>query len=276
MNNDFDLIHTFEEINSEIVDLIAQKIQNSTVAIYYQDINKEHKASQIKPESIATGVLLKTLTSYYLITAAHTFNKNDHKDVYYLYKSRIRIPLIGRLGLYDPKDSKINDLIDVAFIKLEKVTIDLINKTGGIDFLSHKFIKENHNPINSKSYFTLGFPFKKEKGKKSIRQFFSQPYLFNLNPSKLNSYNRPKVNSDLNILMDFHRRKFKDFDTGLKLFAPKYLEGMSGSGLWFVPKFHMNSLEEPEVYLIGVFTEMKYKPDALMFTKIDCITKFLN
>jgi len=272
MKEKIDIVKTLQNDKTKIVDLVAQKIQFSTVAIYYHKLDS---LLSIKPEQIATGVLLKTESNHYLITAAHTFNHYRKEDIC-LYKSQSKIPLVGRLYLFDPIDSQVNDLIDIAVIKLEEFIVDRIYKTDGIEFLSSKFIKQRHSTIPSKSYFTLGFPCKKQIKKKQSKKFSSQPYLIYSHPSISKSYNQPLVNRDLNILIDYHRRKFKQFDEKGRSFAPQYLEGMSGSGLWFIPSFDTNVTKETNVFLIGILIELKGKNNSIMFTKIDCVTEILR
>jgi len=271
MKEKFHLVRTFQDNSTKIVDLAAQRIQSSTVAIYFHKLDSP---LSIKPEQIATGVLLKTESNHYLITAAHTFNQYSKEDIC-LYKSQSKIPLVGRLYLFNTNDSQTNDLVDIAVIKIEDFIVDVINNTEQIDFLSSDFIKQRHTTIPSKSYFTLGFPFKKEIEKRNSKKFFSQPYLIYSHPSKPKAYDQPLVNKELNILLDFHRRKFKVFGEKNRSFAP-HTEGMSGSGLWFIPNFDSNQTKELNVFLVGIFIELKENTNSLMFTKIDCLTEVLR
>ncbi len=271
MQNENDFIKELDAEAIRIVDLLSRRVQESTVAIYYHELEA---ALSIKPELVATGVLIKTATNYYLITAAHTFQNYQKEDIC-IYKKDIKIPLVGRLYLFDINDSQVNDLVDIAIIKLDSFIVERLLEIENIVFLESKLIQQNHKVIPSKSYFTIGFPFKKEKVKLALKRFAPQPYLMYFHPSKIKSYDQPLVDKRYNILMAHNRRKQRSLDTGKRVTAP-HTEGMSGSGLWFIPKFRVENDDKLEVKLIGIFIELKIETNSLMFTRIDCVTEVLR
>ncbi|WP_299432981.1 hypothetical protein [uncultured Aquimarina sp.] len=271
MELEYDKILELTDEAFAIINSAAEKIEKTTIPIYY---HKFQGSLSVKPEQVATGVLLSTEKNNYLITAAHTFVGYPKEDICIL-NSSIKIPIVGKKFYYNPKDNEINDLIDIAVIKLERFIVDILNKAEKFEFLNYQMIQANHNLIFSKSYFTLGFPYNKEKVSKSDYAFTPMRYLLYSHPVKLSSYNQPKVDKRFNILMSHNRRKFRGYGNKGRSFAPK-TEGMSGSGLWFVPRFNLEEPTQQNAFLVGILIELKVKTNSIMYTRIDFVTDILK
>lgn len=224
----YDIVNELDKNSINVINLVYLKIFNSVVSIYF---HKFEKSLSVRPEQVATGVLIKTEDNFYLVTASHTFNDYEKEDIC-LINSIKKIPLVGRLYKYDTNESYENDLIDIAVIRLKKFVVEEINKIKEFSFLDSKLILENHNLVQSKSYFTIGYPYKKEKINVKLKKYGAAPYLLYIHPSNLKKYDQPFVDKGINYLMSYNRRKQISLDSGNRVMAP-YLKGMSGSGLWF-------------------------------------------
>ena len=228
-----------------------KQINRCTIPLCFIDV--EDKTSHL-----GTGVLIRTEKNYYLLSARHVFENDENRlnletiDKVVFCKGYDVYPIIGEFACYPAEEN-----IDIIVCQLENTTKEVLSQF--FEFLPSDLILPSSRLKHTKDYYIVGYPIGKVK---------------RVYPYSENSYERSLYvietaglgDDEFNFNVEYHRRKMKNLDTGLRTTAPK-VKGMSGCGLWY--KFQDN------IYLVGIVHYFNDKKSLISATKIDYATDIL-
>ena len=244
-------ILSLEEHATDVAHNVRRKLEAYSPQLWLARNLKE----PIRFEALGTAVLLKFGSSKFLVTAGHTFGDRKHDA--------------GKIGLafgdhfytlpttswfYDNKGTSTSSKLDLSVCKLDKDLILSIEKK--YRFLDVSDIEQNHNLLLEKRYLLYGYPLG-----------WSQSRGENLPPKpKYFSYlTTPTINNlGEHIHLKFKKEKFDP--------EPR---GMSGSGLWYIPKFENSNIKFP-LKLIGIMISWEALHSRVTATRIDYVMQIIR
>lgn len=247
---------------------LSRAINNSILT--HTPIINLPKPPSAKP--VGCGVYLKTDSARYLISAGHLLTVEDWLKFITPAGGEKMIWLNGVLATtYD----KSCDNFDIDFSVLR--FSPRMNKHFTDDqwiFISPEQILVNHNIDFNGYYFVSGYPISGVK--KNVGEA-----VFNPIPLKLMTQSIPQkryatlgYDQEQFILVEY-RRKLKAFGSKYAQIT-KEIQGISGSGLWYVPNFDDRDKNGiPKYFLVGIMTENHKDKGFLLALKIDFVTEII-
>ncbi len=196
----------------------------------------------------ASGVLVKTNTSKYLLTAAHV-TENIDSGILFIQIGTNKFSIIaGDLLETDLEKSK----IDICIIRLSKVFTKTL--PDSYVFLPISKFRDHKKTIEATQYCVMGYPeksiLKSEIGKGYIAQAFY------LKAAKEKVYNYYDFDKDSFIILEMSG-KGKNIKTGQIEKNDKHLYGLSGCGLWLLMIKKENDSYSIDYRLIGIMSEFR-------------------
>jgi hypothetical protein len=262
---------TKEELNLRTLKLKslrneAEEVLRSTIQFFFDSAKPNQHAA-------GSGILFNIDERYFILTAAHVYSEQHEK--LYIVASGEAISLGGMLYTTPlPKSgSRLYDKIDLAVIEIENVIANKIETE--FKFIKLVDIELGHLVDKQSRYLSVGYPLTKTKriwGKDELK---SQPSALILSPTLKFNYEKFGFSFNTHIAVDFNRKIISE-NNQTPHFSPS-LEGISGSGLWYLPDF-LNKESNYCKKLIGIIIEKVNGPsgNAIIATRIDLITELLR
>lgn len=207
---------------------------------------------------LGTGVLIKTESNYYLLSARHVFendkdvlNKKTVNNIVYC-KDDTAYPIDGDFAFYSADEN-----IDILVCKLTEYTQEVLSQF--FEFMPSYMMIQDSILRCTKDYYIVGYPIGKIKR--------SYPYDNTIKRSLYTIQTAGLESDKFNFHVEFHRDKLTNLQTGLKISTP-HVKGMSGCGLWY--KCQEN------IYLVGIVHYFDNKESIISATKIDYAIDILN
>ncbi len=253
----------------QLTDEIAKKISRFTVQIYeHVQIESKYKTPF---QSIGTGVLLYKNNRHFLVTAGHVIkDRNPFKigfleiDMFYNFR--------GDIFYIDPDKNKISENADIAIWELDSLTVNSLLEF--YDFLSIDKLQLNHASETTNNYLFFGFPWRKTHYNPIKQKLKVIPYKFLTCCSDDKVYSLLKVNPISNLIFECKQRAIIDIKTG-KYKRIGNLEGISGCGIWYLPKLYTSQTEIDDCHLIGIIFKQDLHKNHLIAIKIDFVLLIL-
>lgn len=224
-------------------------------------------------ESCGTGIFLKILDDYFLITVAHVAESLNFE--FYVGLEKHTIFKLGGNLVTNKTNNRDKDKFDICVLKLCSETIENISKT--YNFLNLQEININHDYKNLPLYELVGFPATKSKYNKYKKKLYSKAYRYITTPVlEKNIYKNLKCSTSYNVILNYDRKKVYNYKKKSTQIGPE-LEGISGCGLWYTPVEEITSKEKPKKYLVAIITEWPINDRKyLIATKIDLFTEVIR
>ena len=256
----------FQNIKFNTIRTIADSIIESTIQFFYNNSKNQIILT-------GSGVLFEVDNRYFVFTAAHVFPENRN-DTFFIIPYEA-IYLGGRLyNVSLPKSGNRNDdKIDLAVIELQPEIVTKL-KTE-YKFHSFKDILLGHTIDEYHRYLSVGYPSTKTKKEWNKPIIKTEPFVFNSKPVTNFEYETFGFNFNHHIAIEFNGRVTSE--KSLHTSAAPRLDGISGSGMWYLPNFpEIDKVQTKK--LIGITIEQINKPknQALVVTRIDLVTEFLR
>lgn len=242
-----------------------------TVKLYYSP-EKEYTSMDIDdippPQQIASGVLVRNGSKFFLLTCKHVFDNINVNDVVILasFWFAVRLPIKATFINND------NDSIDLAVVPIKGARISVLKSR--FSFLPSKYLGFNHAFDEDLYYMLYGYINKRTK--RDGREFHSEPFGYLTGIKNFKKIEKLGFDYENNITLEYNRRKqsYLYDDSETRSFGPKDLKGMSGGGIWL-------SVDgsKPDTYdylLVGIMIEERIERGFLIGTKIDIIKKSLD
>jgi hypothetical protein len=217
------------------------------------------------PQLLGSGILLKVLSHWFLITAAHVLDENTYTNFYLLGKA-VDL-MMGKTALLDlegtvhfvntPEAGRKHDRLDLGFVALsDSLAAELATRYS---FLSPEDLDVNEVltmevVVARAPYAFVGYPQSRNKARPG-NKFKPCGAMFSLSPAPLERYSGLDLDSRTHIVANFDRSNIG---------GPEPY-GISGGGVWYVgdhliltgsqrPKLVAVAIEwrEPEKVMVGV------------------------
>lgn len=236
-----------KEADNAVIEQINNKIFKHTIQFL--------KIENGKPKPYGSGVFAKIYDNYFIITASHVasfFEEHPNEELRIKVAKDFFIPVLGEVK-YSIIDKKEN--IDLAYIKLDKQTIDHLSKIY-IPITIEKF-RDHNNLINGTNYCILGYP--TINVTKAVEPFNTGAAFFLASPPTNDKpYQLHKFNKRNHIILNV-KGKGTDVKTNKKGKIISSFHGISGCGLWFLLIYDNPATGKTEVdyRLVGIMTEFR-------------------
>ena len=234
-----------------------------TVQLYYSP-KKEIRLSDIEdtpPMQIASGILIKGTSKYFLLTCKHVFDNIKAEDVVILTSAGFAVRIPDEIK-YINND---NDSIDLALIPLKEERLQHL-KTH-YSFLPKKNLGFKH--VFDEDLWYMMFGFINRRTTLKSHGFHVESFGFLTGIRHYKKIEKIGFNYENNITLEYNRRKQGDFNDETSSFGYKDLKGMSGGGIWLSV-----AGKKPDTYnyiLVGIMIEERIDRGFVIGTKIDLI-----
>lgn len=218
-----------------------------------------------------TGVFIQIQDHYFLISAAHVFDR--YRDLFIPLSKDYEIIKPGGTTFYNNPSNRDKDGIDVAVLKLDDYCVPHILRR--YSFLQADDLAINHIFKDGEFYTFLGYPTTKSKVLYKTDVFDSTTFFHFTSPAKSEEYSKFNRNPALNVMASYDKKfaynsKNNTFGTGPDL------HGISGCGLWFTDPLDLSTgIIKPK--LIAIMTDWPIKNRTIIIgTRIDVITGIIR
>ena len=272
-----------KRICSKIIQDNFDRIEQYSIQLFHNDVPQWESSS---PEPIGTGVLIKYENDHFIVSAAHVLQpyatkqkrnpyreESDYDDPQEAFLSLEHIGFYYNGAYYPIKEvtftnisGEVENLIDIAVIKLEKETVD---ELSGKQFVDYNLIGFNHVITTQNRYFVYGYPaewtdLKSDKIMRKPLEITTNGIVVSTVEGEL------KFDTKYNLLIGYDPKSLVDKDGNvLNLSSPN---GISGCGLWYYET-------DGQLKLVGVMTENKIEKEGMPFmmaTRIDTVIDILK
>lgn len=234
-----------------------------TVQLYYRPEQKE--IDNLPPEQIASGVLIKRSTKYYLLTCKHVFDNIKVDDVIILTTGGLAVRLPNAaLFINDDKDS-----IDLALIQIKDARIKELKSL--YSFLPYRNLGLKHEFDEKLFYMLYGFINKKTK--LEANAFFVEPFAYLSTFRRYKKIEKFGFSYENNITLEYSRKQSYLGDDDVRMLGYKDLKGLSGGGIWLSVQGRM-----PDTYnyiLVGIMIEERIERGYIIGTRIKLLEKHI-
>lgn len=261
-----EFLDRFQKHKNKLVRATANSILRSTIQ-FYSDSEKGD------PEADASGLLVALDNRYFMVTAAHVIAE-DYDSIYVILPDK-ELQLGGNLHFTPlPKSGKRkDDKIDLAVMELDdEVVVELL---ASFRFLTLDNIGISHKVAPLQYYLSVGYPVTMTKKRWGRNELRAVPFPYQTELNKSFNYGRFGFKSASHLAVEFDGEVRSESNPNLHL-APK-LNGISGSGLWYLKDFATPSMVA-NMQLVGVVIEQvnEYPDKAIIATRIDLGTEFIR
>ncbi|RUT67859.1 hypothetical protein D0817_24285 [Flavobacterium cupreum] len=218
-----------------------------------------------------TGVFIQIQDHYFLISAAHVFDKYSELFIFLSRDGEIITP--GGTTYNHNAANRNKDTIDIGVMKLDKECVPHL-------LLSYNFLKAEDLAINhifqSEEYYTfLGYPSTRSKILRNTNILDSTSFFHFTTPERNEDYSKFSRNPAVNVVTSYNRKfsfnhKKYMFGTGPDL------HGISGCGLWFTDPLDLYAgTMKPK--LTAIMTDWPVNNrNIIIGTRIDVITEIIR
>lgn len=238
-----------------------------TVQLYYSPVTKDAEdCERDQPMQIASGVLIKNASKFFLLTCKHVFDNIKVEDVVILTSWGFAVRLPNEVQFINND----NDSIDLALIRLKAERV--VHLKAHYSFLPKKNLGFKHIFDEDLWYMLFGFINKRTTLKS--KAFYVESFGFLTGIRQYKKIEKIGFNYDNNITLEYNRRKQGYFDSDLSSFGYKELKGLSGGGIWLsVAGKKANTYN---YILVGIMIEERIDRGFLIGTKIGLIERFIS
>jgi hypothetical protein len=242
-------------------------VLKSTVQLYYSP-RKSRSSSYVdvgSPVQIASGILIKNDSKFYLLTCKHVFDNINTYDVVVFIGAGLAVRLPYKIEYINNE----NDSIDLALIQLKGERVRGLKSC--YTFLPSVNLGFNHIFDEELYYMLFGF-INKRTSLKGIA-FHTESFAFLTGIRRYKKIEKMGFSYDNNITLEYNRRKQGNFEDDSSSFGFKDLKGLSGGGVWL-------SVEgkKPDTFdylLVSILIEERIDRGFVIATKVDLLRNFL-
>lgn len=271
-----------KRICSKIIRDNFDRISQYSIQLFHNDVPNWESSP---PEPIGTGVLIKHENNHFIVSAAHVLQPYGTKQKRNPYRdeSDYDNPLGAFLSLenigfyyggfyypikeatYTSITGEVENLIDIAVIKLEKETVE---ELLGKQFVDYSLMELHHAITTQNRYIVYGYPaeWTDLKSDKIVRK----PLKMITRGIDASMAKGLKLDTQYNLLIGYDPKNLVDEDDNvLDISSPN---GISDCGLWYYGT-------DGRLKLAGIMTENKNEIEGapfMMATRIDTIIDILK
>jgi hypothetical protein len=245
-----------------VVQLSIQRVLKATVLI-------SRKIDEfVNVDPLGCGVLVYLQGEYFLITAAHLLNTENWGTLVMPGSQSTTINLQSEL-CSSYLESKDGHQIDFSILRFyPKMHKYLIIYTP----ITEDEVMMNHQVIERYNYLVSGYPIRKIKRKG--KTFEIQHFSFLTRALHRKKFARYGLDEKLHCLVAYHKW-FHNYGTNFT-FQAVNPQGISGSGLFFIPSFNQQQIDALQISLVAVMIENHVEHGFLAAIKIDSIMEVIR
>lgn len=271
-----------KRICSKIIQDNFDRIAQYSIQLFHND---RLCWEQSPPEPIGTGVLIIYENRYFIVSAAHVLQpyatkqkRNPYREESEYDDPQEAFLSLENIGFYYNKyyypirevaytniTGEVENLIDIAVIKLEKETV---KELSGKQFVDYNWMEFNHAITTQNRYFVYGYPAEWTDLKST--EIVQKPLEMITNGIDALTVEGVKFDAQYNLLIGYNPKSLVDKDGNvLNISSPN---GISGCGLWY---FGTGG----QLKLVGIMTENKIVKESMPFmmaTRIDTVIDILK
>lgn len=283
------LYNKYHKMEIDIKKICSKIIQDNFDRIAQYSIQLFHNDrpcwEQSPPEPIGTGVLIIYENRYFIVSAAHVLQpyatkqkRNPYREESEYDDPQEAFLSLENIGFYYDKHyypikevaytnitGEVENLIDIAVIKLEKETV---KELSGKQFVDNNWMEFNHAITTQNRYFVYGYPAEWTDLKST--EIVQKPLEMITNGIDALTVEGVKFDAQYNLLIGYDPKSLVDKDGNvLNISSPN---GISGCGLWYLGT-------GSQLKLVGIMTENKIVKESMLFmmaTRIDTVIDILK
>ena len=232
-----------------------------TMQLYYHTLKMG--IGEDPPIQIASGILIKGLSKFYLLTCKHVFDNIRPDDVIILTSGGFSIRLPNEVKFIDGG----NDSIDLALIQIKNERLKELKSR--YSFLPYSNLGFNHIFDEELFYMLFGFVNKKTSLKNHAFYVGSFGYLTGIR--RYRKIEKLGFNYDNNVTLEYSRKQGDFSDDDVRQLGYRDLKGMSGDGIWLSV-----ARKKPDTFkyiLVGIMIEERIDRGFVIGTKVSLIEK---
>jgi hypothetical protein len=257
-------IITLEDNIGLIYTKAAEKVLPSTVTLYIPSENGDGSI-----EALGSGVLVQYKGNYFLITAGHCLKQDGKVILSGILDGREFYNLKGLAMV----EHGLAEKIDVGMVKLNDESVEVCLR-------NHKFIPQTQILNNSgikqpADYFVAGFPNSKVQTQHRAKKIEKDLAPFLMQSRTLEYYQKLVFHPNESLLLRFDKRRSTIWGSGEMSMAPNP-KGMSGCGVWYIPDYFVQNLENITSMLSSIFIEYHPRYRTTVATKFEVIVPLLK
>ena len=261
-----DFLKRFQAYKNELIRATTNSILKSTIQFFYDNEKGEQKAT-------GSGLLIKVTEKYFMLTAAHVIAE-DYNNIYVILPEK-ELQLGGQLHFtpLPPSGKREDDKIDIAVMELpDNVVADLLSI---FQFITLDNIGIGHKNPDNGYYLSVGYPATKTKKVWNKNEISSEPFTYQTEINDNFDFDKTGFSPPTHIAVEFDGKVKSEKNENIHK-APE-LNGISGSGLWFLQDFATPNMVNNK-QLVGLVIERvnTVKNKALIATRIDLVTEFIR
>ncbi len=234
-----------KEYYKNLHDSVIYQIANHTVPIFFET-HRNHLMFN------GSGVLIRSVNKHFLVTATHVVNLPEIKGLYTLGKDKTMASLATSVDVKRFVDAPAIKRADTTVFELSTEIIDQLDYR--LEFLTEDNINLTALVLDKKlNYLPVGIPGYLADDPKRYHENRLSYRGIPTNLSDYKWYKKHKFTPGDHILVDLPKF-INDPVTGskVKMFNPK---GISGGGLWLIPKQSHPLSQVPNFLLTGILIE---------------------
>jgi hypothetical protein len=247
-----------------IVSMASKRVLAATVLI----ARKIPEFLSVDPSG--AGILLKLQGEIFLITAAHLLNHETWGDLVIPGANNATVTLQGELCTSYLRSSE-KSTVDFSILRLYPKMHKHLTIYHPIE---ESEIAMNHSPIQKDHYLLAGYPVRKIKKKAGEKTFQLNPFIFLTHGTTKKRYLNHGFDENSHILVQF-QRKLQSFRDG-SISNVGNPQGISGSGLYFIPEFTQTQIDQLQLSLIGIMIENHQDKGFMAAFKIDGVIEIIR
>lgn len=253
----------------EIVNEAAREILHYTPQLFCRS-----ETGPLKPEAIASSVLLRVNERSFLVTAAHVLKYFHPVNIGIMIGSDFYI-LNGEVKYTDISVSSINNKVDLAVWRLHEDVADDLSKQ--YKFLDVTQIGDRHIVDTRPCYLVVGFPVSRTKRNPEKQIIKPDPFVYLTKIAEQKYYDKLTFDNQQSILVNYQKSKVKMMSAEKKqiLRGPEPV-GISGCGLWHLPSFFVEKGAKVPLILTAIMLEHHNRFNILSATKISLVTDIIR
>ncbi|QOG01080.1 hypothetical protein [Flavobacterium sp. MDT1-60] len=218
-----------------------------------------------------TGVFIQIQDHYFLISAAHVFDR--YRELFIPLSRNYEIITPGGTTYNHHTTDRNKDAIDIGVLKLDNECVSHLLRS--YNFLQADDLAINHIFHNEEHYTFLGYPSTRSKIVWNTNIFDCNTFFHFTTPKRIEDYLYFDRNPAINVMTSYNKKvsfniKNNTFGTGPDL------HGISGCGLWFTNPLDLSTgFIKPK--LTAIMTDWPVKNRAIIIgTRIDVITGIIK
>lgn len=271
-----------KRICSKIIQDNFDSIAQYSIQLFHNDVPQWELSP---PEPIGTGVLIKYENDHFIVSAAHVLQpyatkqkRNPYREESEYDDSKDAFLSLENIGFYyggfyypikevayTNITGEVENLIDIAVIKLEKETVE---ELLGKQFVDCNLVEFDHAVTTQNRYFVYGYPAEWTDLKSD--KIVCKPLEMITHGIDASMVEGLKFDVQYNLLIEYNPKSLVDKDGNvLDISSPN---GISGCGLWYLGT-------DNQLKLVGIMTENKIEKEGkpfMMATRIEAVIDILK